>query len=62
MSLILGSNVRLTMYMLMLAQLFTVDSDNGHTQLLNCQWNSSAIDCWQMLKYQSSEPLSYIFS
>ena len=30
--------------------------DNGPTQLLNCQWNSSGIDDSQMLKYQSSEP------
>ena len=36
--------------------------DNGRTQLLNCQWNSSDIDTCQMLKYQSSEPQTYIFS
>ena len=35
---------------------------NGPTQLLNCQWNSSGIDDSQMLKYQSSEPQTYIFS
>ena len=34
----------------------------GSTQLLNCQWNSSDIDTCQMLKYQSSEPQTYIFS
>ena len=33
-----------------------LESVNGRTQLLNCQWNSSDIDTCQMLKYQSSEP------
>ena len=32
------------------------------TQLLNCQWNSSGIDDYQVLKHQSSEPKTYIFS
>ena len=26
--------------------------DIGRTQLLNCQWNSSGIDNYQVLKYQ----------
>ena len=39
-----------------------LDVLNGSTQLLNCQWNSSDIDTCQMLKYQSSEPQTYIFS
>ena len=36
--------------------------NNGSTQLLNCQWNSSDIDTCQMLIYQSSEPQTNIFS
>ena len=39
-----------------------LEDNNGSTQLLNCQWNSSDIDTCQMLKYQSSEPHTYIFS
>ena len=36
--------------------------NNGSTQLLNCQWNSSGIDDCQMLKYQSSKPQTYIYT
>ena len=56
----LNKTVDATNELLYLPKLF--EALIGSTQLLNCQWNSSGIDMCQMLKYQSPEPQTYIFS